>query len=171
MTESFTEPIKKAFDFASETTKQLLTLSTGIIALTITFAKDILVAVPLSAKVFLMIAWGLYVFSLLFGLMTLMALTGELQPPTRSGEETTGDERDAAGRSESQANATDLKARVPSIWARSITVASVLQISTFLLATLFVVITGVVSTINSGGAKVSHQKPPEAVKSVPLQSP
>ncbi|KQT20825.1 hypothetical protein ASG31_16700 [Chryseobacterium sp. Leaf404] len=36
------EQEKKAFDFAADTVKQLITLATGIIALTITFSKDIL---------------------------------------------------------------------------------------------------------------------------------
>lgn len=36
------ERTKKAFDFYADSTKQLITLSTAIIALMITFAKDIL---------------------------------------------------------------------------------------------------------------------------------
>lgn len=139
-----TESVKKAFDFASETTKQLLTLSTGIIALTITFAKDILISVPFSAKVFLMLAWIVYVFSLLFGLLTLMALTGELQPPPPKEVAAAAD----AEKDDKAANGAE--PRIPSIWAPSIKVASVLQILTFLLATVFVVVSGVLSTVSSG---------------------
>lgn len=36
------EQRKLAFDFARETTKQLITLSTATIALTVTFSKDFL---------------------------------------------------------------------------------------------------------------------------------
>jgi len=74
------EATKKAFDFASETTKQLLTLSTGIIALTITFSKDFVHQLPAMAVSFLVWAWLAYLLSIVFGIWTLMALTGTLQP-------------------------------------------------------------------------------------------
>ena len=66
--------------FASETTKQILRLSTGIIALTITFSKDFVHQVPAKAVTFLVWAWLAYLLSILFGIWTLMALTGTLQP-------------------------------------------------------------------------------------------
>src|SRR5688500_20370603 len=65
---------KEAFTFASETTKQLIALTSAILALTITFAKDIFVTVPFWSKVFLVVAWFVYIFSLLFGIATLGAL-------------------------------------------------------------------------------------------------
>ena len=68
----------KAFDFAQDTTKQVLTLSTGIIALTITFIKEIAGDAPESAMKFIEISWVLYLASILAGLLTLMALTGSL---------------------------------------------------------------------------------------------
>ena len=79
---------KKAFDYASDTAKQIITLSTGILALTITFAKDILGSISSVAKVLLMLAWLVYLFSIAFGLITLFTLTGTLdswskcQPPS-----------------------------------------------------------------------------------------
>jgi hypothetical protein len=81
------EAVKKAFDFAQETTKQILTLATGIFALTLTFLKDI--ATTKKAKdalVYLHWGWVLYLVSVLFGVMTLMALTGNLQRPQKTGE-------------------------------------------------------------------------------------
>ena len=79
-TPAINEAAKKAFDFASETTKQILRLSTGIIALTITFSKDFVHQVPAKAVTFLVWAWLAYLLSILFGIWTLMALTGTLQP-------------------------------------------------------------------------------------------
>lgn len=155
----FTEANKKAFDFASETTKQLLTLSTGIVALTITFAKDILIAVPFSAKLFLMAAWGVYVVSLLFGISTLMALAGELEPPPTEANEA-GSEADANVNTNDNdiQNASDN--RVPSIWAKSIKLASTVQVITFLVATSFVVVSGVLSTVNSNRLQPTAQPEP-----------
>jgi ketosteroid isomerase-like protein len=140
MEDLFEEPAKKAFDFASETTKQLITLSTAIIALTITFAKDILLSVPYSGKVLLMVAWGTYVLSLLFGLLTLMALTGELQPNNK-------------GDASKQPASPPEPAKSPSIWASSIRFASILQILMFAVATILIVISGVVSTSNNLNAR------------------
>ena len=148
MNDLFKEPVKKAFDFASETTKQLITLSTAIIALTITFAKDILQSVPISAKVLLMIAWAIYLLSLLFGLLTLMALTSELEPKIKE---------------EPPVTSPPEQLSPPSIWAKSITAASVLQILTFLLATVLVVVSGVVSTISNIN-RTDPQTEPSAVK-------
>src|SRR5947209_6582475 len=68
----------KAFDFAQETTKQLLTLATGVLALTITFLKDITKNAPHSAQKWLHIAWILYLASAVFGVFTLSMLSGNL---------------------------------------------------------------------------------------------
>ena len=64
---------------AADTTKQIITLSTGIIALTVTFAKEFkvgagLLTVPLS----LQFSWIAFFLSILFAVLTLMAVTGSL---------------------------------------------------------------------------------------------
>ena len=74
------ENVKKAFDFAQDTTKQLITLATGIIALSITFAKDFLGHVSDAARGWALASWGAMLVSIFFGLWTLLALTGSLQP-------------------------------------------------------------------------------------------
>jgi hypothetical protein len=70
---------KLAFEFASELSKQLITLSTGILALTITFTKDI-VGVAGKPIRLLLFSWVLYLVSIFFGIWSLMALTGSLAP-------------------------------------------------------------------------------------------
>jgi hypothetical protein len=45
---------EKSFEFALETTKQLITLATAIVALTITFVKDLAQAAP---------DWSLYLLA------------------------------------------------------------------------------------------------------------
>src|SRR5271168_1343645 len=66
---------KKAFDFAADLTKQLITLSTSIVTVSLLFGdhfpKQSLLAVW---------AWTFYLISAVFGLWTLMALTGTLAP-------------------------------------------------------------------------------------------
>jgi hypothetical protein len=68
----------KGFDFATDTVKQLITLATGIIALTITFLHDILGVTGAKPPTVLVWSWAGYGASVLFGLLTMMGLTGEL---------------------------------------------------------------------------------------------
>jgi hypothetical protein len=109
---------RKAFDFASDTSKQLITLATGIIAITITFAKDLLEIGEATAL--LVWAWVVYLFSILSGVWTLMALTGEL-------------ERREEGKEE------------PSIRGGNVTLPATLQILSFCAGTLLIVIFGGIS--------------------------
>jgi len=105
---------------ASETAKQLISLSTGIIALTVTFVEKFK---PASAKVptvpaTLQLAWGSFVFVILFGIMTLMAITGVL-------------------------NNVDNAKGGPDAFIKSITIPASLMILTFLLAMVLTICTGV----------------------------
>ncbi|WDF56896.1 hypothetical protein [Mucilaginibacter sp. KACC 22063] len=75
---------KKAFDFAAETTKQLITIATAIITLTVTFSKDILGGAQESTKTFLIWTWGVFIVSIIMGIGTLMALTGRLLPMNKN---------------------------------------------------------------------------------------
>jgi len=77
------ERVKKAFDFASDSTKQLITLSTAILALTITFNKDVLHNVSAGTRIILTCAWFVYLLSICLGISTLLALTGTLDPIKR----------------------------------------------------------------------------------------
>lgn len=77
---SLSEQRKKAFDFCADATKQLLTVSTAVVTLTITFAKDFVVNVRPSAKIWAYLAWSGYLASIVCGVVTLYALTAELEP-------------------------------------------------------------------------------------------
>jgi hypothetical protein len=74
---------KKAFDFASETTKQLITLSTALIALSITFKGNFN---NTEHQSLLLYCWISFFVSVLFGIGTLMALTGTLEKCTEESE-------------------------------------------------------------------------------------
>jgi hypothetical protein len=69
------EQSKKAFDFAADLTKQLITLSTSIVTLTFLFSKDLL-----EPRWLPVVIWILFLLSTVCGLWTLMALTGTLAP-------------------------------------------------------------------------------------------
>ena len=69
---------KLFFDSASDLAKQLITVSTGILALSITFLKDVVKVNPEINFGALKWSWGLYIASIFFGFWTLMAITGSI---------------------------------------------------------------------------------------------
>ena len=75
---------KTAFEFARDATKQLITLATGIIALEITFSKDFVRTLNECVRVYALLSWLAFLLSVLFGAMTLLALTGTLEPKDKS---------------------------------------------------------------------------------------
>ena len=72
--------LAKAFDFSQDAAKQLITLSTAIVALTITFYKDFATGAGQLSKVLVAIGWGFFLLSIVFGVMHLFQLTGALAP-------------------------------------------------------------------------------------------
>jgi hypothetical protein len=73
---------EKAFEYAGETVRQVLTLATGVIALTVTFAKDIIE--PGSAALpWMKWGWTLFGVSIFFGILALMAIAGNLHADAR----------------------------------------------------------------------------------------
>lgn len=66
------------FEFAADTTKQILTLCAAILTLTVTFAKDRLVADGNRFPISLCLSWVFFLISILAGIWTMGALTGEL---------------------------------------------------------------------------------------------
>lgn len=79
------QSLPPAFDFAAQLVEQLITLATGIIALTITFATGLGKNSPRSAVHALLGAWCAFLLSIIFGIWALMALTGQVDAATVSG--------------------------------------------------------------------------------------
>jgi hypothetical protein len=76
-----------AFGAATDLSKQVLTLSTGILATTLALADTLFGVLSDTEKKLLWASWGLYGISLLFGIWALMALAGSLgqsTPPAAS---------------------------------------------------------------------------------------
>jgi hypothetical protein len=71
---------KQAYDFALEVAKQLITLSTGILSLTVTFGKDVLKAeARRSARIVIVVAWLFFLVSIWFGVNHIQGLAGSLE--------------------------------------------------------------------------------------------
>jgi hypothetical protein len=69
---------KAAFASASDTSKQVITLATGLLALEITFAKDVIGKLGAIEKTVAAVSWILLLLSVIAGMWTLLALTGSL---------------------------------------------------------------------------------------------
>lgn len=73
------ERTKSAFEFARESTIQLIGLSTGVMTLTITFSKDLIAGTAAGPVIWLIKgSWLAYMLSIVCGVGTLAALTGTL---------------------------------------------------------------------------------------------
>ena len=87
---------------AIDITKQIITLSTGAVAFTITFLEKFSAAPegqPLKVPDALYVAWVLFGFTILFALLNLMGITGTLESLDRkdNGWSLTRDQQLAAG--------------------------------------------------------------------------
>lgn len=71
--------VSKAFDFAQDATKQVITLATAIVTFTVTFLKDLAASAPQDARNWLTYAWIAYFASICFGLLALLKMTGDLE--------------------------------------------------------------------------------------------
>jgi hypothetical protein len=91
-----TEGLKSAAD----ATKQIITLSSGIVALTVTFAKEFKTGNELVVPWQLKGAWIIFGLAIASGLWTLLAVTGNLV---------------ASDKGSTGANAMDLSVQIPAI--------------------------------------------------------
>ena len=107
---------KLAFESASGSAKQFIALSTGLLALTLTFAGSILEQIPSEVVWILRMAWGLHLGSIVCGAWVLLALTGQLEPLSPAPD------------------------HEPSINSKSVRLPAILQIGAFLLGTVLLVV-------------------------------
>jgi hypothetical protein len=105
-----------AFSAANDWSKQVLTLSTGILAATISLGDTLFGQLSGFEKALLWISWGLYVLAILFGILVLMALTGTM--------------------------GQDAAPTAKDIYAKNTTRPALAQFGTFLLATVVLAVFG-----------------------------
>jgi hypothetical protein len=107
---------QKAFEFASDASKQMVALSTGIITLTVSLLKDVVGNAGGAGK-WLQLAWVFHGLTVVFGLWFLLAITGSL--------------------GSSKVSDADL-----SIYGSNIKVPMFLQIISFLTGLIFTIVFG-----------------------------
>jgi|ERR1051325_6470573 hypothetical protein len=128
--------LEKSFEYAAETTKQVLTLSSGIIAVTVTFTHDITEpgsrATPLIAG-----AWLCFAIALFLGVLSFMAMTGLISRAVRYKTQ-------------------------PDLYARNLRIFASLQIAVFAIGIAMTVTFGVVA-LYERDARAKRQPPAKAV--------
>lgn len=112
---------ERGFDLVTEITKQVITLATGIIAISITFSKDFATHTSAASKDLFVWSWSFFVVSIIAGLMTLMASAGVQQEAVDRGQE-------------------------PSIKAGNLRLLGGVQLLSFLVAIILTVVAGAVGT-------------------------
>lgn len=105
---------QKAFEFAVDATKQLLTLSAAILALTIAVATDLDVGRP----GLLQAGWVAFLISIVCGIWALYALMREMDPSKR------------------------LQDEPPSLAASGVRAPALTQIGAFVIGTSFLILFG-----------------------------
>ncbi|MUW14703.1 hypothetical protein GJ633_08525 [Halorubrum sp. CBA1125] len=108
---------EKSFDFALSTTRQVVSLSTGFLALTITFLNGSEPPVEGTARLVLIVSWIFFLFSIGFGVATMMALTGTLGKP---------DNKD------------------PSIYEGNVKTFAIFEMSSFIISVVLAVVFGII---------------------------
>jgi len=73
---------KASFERAADTSKQLIALATGLIAIEITFAKGVMGSVDGVSKLLVGGSWIFFLLSVFAGVWTQLALTGSLGQKT-----------------------------------------------------------------------------------------
>jgi hypothetical protein len=127
----------KAFDFASDTIKQMIALATAVVTVTISFAKDVLGGLSNGTPTLLFGAgsqdvlgasWGFYLISVLFGIVTIMALTGQLRQPQ------------------------------PDPYRPTVTIPAILQSIAFFVGTVLIVVVGLAALDHHGTTSMTASK-------------
>ena len=120
---------EKSFEFAKETVTRLTGLSSGIIALTVTFSKQFAPDAEGVALYLLAASWLSLFASVFFGVWALLAMTGVL----------------GGGRGEREVE------EPASVYAGSISVPTAIQILAFVLGLGLTVAFGILSLVSGSG--------------------
>src|SRR5271170_6324451 len=84
---------KQAFDFLGDSTKQLITVATGVVTATVLFSKDL----DATSRDWALAAWIVLTISVIFGIFTLFNMSGNLnraaKGPAAAPDLTAGDIR------------------------------------------------------------------------------
>lgn len=145
----------KSFDFVADATKQLIAVATGVITVTVLFSKDLNVI----SRCFAFGAWSVLLISVLFGILTLLNMSGELH--TLAKDAYGGGVLKEMVKGASSNSGEDLR-KERGIYEEGTRRASKNQIATFLLGMFLMLIFGALAV----GGRPSHAKDQSAPQNI-----
>ena len=158
------ERIKLSFSFAGDVVKQLIALSTAIVTLCVALTDKLFSSeAAQSHSIWLLIALGLFVLSILFGLLTMMAMTGTLGKPEEKNNERTAPNPTGEHTEETEQEAADVN-------KGNIRTLMFCQLATFFLAIILAVVFVVVAACSKPNNEVGKEMPAiEQANSIQVQ--
>jgi hypothetical protein len=139
----------KALDYAQESVKQILALSTGALALTLTFFQTFAGAASAFARDVIFVSWILFIIAIAFGILALLSMTSNLWPK----------------------NPAERPGSAPDIWTSDIKWFAGLQIIFFALALIAMLVAGSAALGSHAAASPSSSPSPSPTDSSPSPSP
>ena len=132
--------VTKSFDFAADVTKQLIALSTAIISLCVAFTDKIFSSdIAQAYSGWLLASLISFVFSIISGILTLMALAGHLGNPQNENR-SDNQQGQLQQPSEGQPNQSQQTSSPSPIYNGNVRNFSMVQMITFILAIIIAVI-------------------------------
>lgn len=152
------ERINLSFSFAGDVVKQLIALSTAIVTLCVALTDKLFSSeAAQSHSIWLLIALVLFTLSILFGLLTMMAMTGTLGKPKKENNERTAPNPTGEHTEEKEQEATNVNKGT--IYQGNIRVLMFCQLATFFLAIILAVVFVVVAACSMPNPEVEKEKP------------
>lgn len=152
------ERIKLSFSFAGDVVKQLIALSTAIVTLCVALTDKLFSSEAVQIhSIWLLVALGLFVLSILCGLLTMMAMTGTLGKPKEG-----NDNEEAAEeikKKEEGGVKKDKDVNKGTIYQGNIRVLMFFQLASFFLAIVLAMVFVVVAAFSSPNSGVEKEKP------------
>ena len=139
--------IIKSFDFAADITKQLIALSTAIISLCVAFTDTIFSSNAANThSITLIVSLGFFVGSIVFGVITMMAMAVHLGNPNKNQTEKESSKNQSA------------------IYSGNVRLFSLIQMSLFVCAIIISMIYILQVSSKSGIDKVNSKDPDKYLK-------
>lgn len=162
------ERIKLSFSFAGDVVKQLIALSTAIVTLCVALTDKLFSSEAAQYhSIWLLIALGLFVLSILFGLLTMIAMTGTLGKPEKENNDEATDDADVQEKNREQ---EELDVNKRTIYQGNIRVLMLCQLATFFGAIIFAVVFVLVAACSKHNTDIEKEKPViEQMNSIQVQ--
>lgn len=152
------ERIKLSFSFAGDVVKQLIALSTAIVTLCVALTDKLFSSEAVqSHSIWLLVALGLFVLSILFGLLTMMAMTGTLGTPDKKNHNdgaAKGPEKQEGGGSQEEMDVNE-----GTIYQGNIRGLMFCQLASFILAIILAMVFVVEAARSGPNSGIETEKP------------